>query len=359
MTTRIQGSSNNGSYLYIDYTYSQSVSGNYTTVSWTYGVHWGTYYFNIHDAVITMATTASGASLSGTTSTGTYNSGWPISGSGPNRDHVIKSGSTVVHHNATSGAGNIRFTGSAFWDTPSNFTSSMNTTVTLPTIPRDSGPPSTPVISSITSTSVKATFSDGSGGADIDSRQIAYSTDPAVKTTTISSDGSTTITGLTPSTQYYFWARTHNAAGYSAWSGRATATTLGTPSAPSAPTVSNVAQTVFDVAWTPPASNGSAITSYEVGYALTDVDPTTSMAATSPKTVTGLTPATAYYVKVRAQNAVGWGPWSASTMVTTLSAARVKVSGVWVTGIPYVRVSGVWVVARPWVKVGGVWKETI
>lgn len=354
---RIQGSSNNGSYLYIDYSYSQSVSGNYTTVTWTYGVHWGTYYFNIHDAVINFSTTASGASLTGSTGTGTYNSGWPISGSGPNRDHVIKSGSTVVHHNDSTGAGNIRFVGSAFWDTPSNFTSSMNTTVTLPTIPRDSSAPSTPVISSITSTSVVATFHDGTGGAEIDGRQLAYSTSPTTKTTIISSDGSTLISGLTPGTQYYFWARTHNAAGYSAWSGRATATTLGSPSPPTAPLVTNVAQTTADVSWDPPASNGSPITGYEVGYALTDVDPTTSMAATSPKTITGLSPATTYYIRVRAQNAVGWSAWSASTVITTLPGSHVRVAGTWKNAIVFVKVSGTWKRAVPWVKVSGVWKK--
>jgi hypothetical protein len=42
---------------------------------------------------------------------------------------------------------------------------------------------------------------------------------------------------------------------------------------------------------------------------------------------------------------------------STLSAARIKFSGVWKNAIPYVKVAGVWKQARPWVKIGGVWKE--
>lgn len=103
--------------------------------------------------------------------------------------------------------------GSASWD--------------LPTIPRFTSPPSTPVITNITQTSLDVTFADGSGGAPIDSRQIVYGTDPTgVVNTTISSDGSTTITGLIPAKTYYFWARTHNAAGYSDFSARAQADTI-------------------------------------------------------------------------------------------------------------------------------------
>jgi hypothetical protein len=355
--SRITSSSNNGSYLYIDYTYTQNVAGNYSTVSWTMGIHWGTYYFRVDDALINFSTTVSGASLTGSTSTGTVNTGWPISGSGPNRDHVLKSGTTVVHHNDSSGAGNIRFVGSAFWDTPSNFTASMNSTATLSTIPRDSSAPSTPVISSITSTTMVATFHDGTGGAEIDSRQLAYSTNSSTKSPIVSSDGSTTLTGLTPGTTYYIWARTHNAAGYSAWSGRATATTLGSPSPPTAPLVNAVTQSSAVVTWDPPAANGSPITGYEVGYSTTDVSPTTSMSATSPKTVTGLDASTTYYIRVRAQNAVGFSAWSAATVISTLAAAHIRIGGVWKDAVPFVTVSGTPREAVPWVKVSGVWKK--
>jgi hypothetical protein len=113
------------------------------------------------------------------------------------------------------------------------------------------------------------------------------------------------------------------------------------------------------VTWDPPANNGSPITSYDVGYATTDVDPTTIVAATSPKTVTGLVPSTTYYIRVRATNVVGSSAWSTATVITTLAAANVRVSGVWVNAIPWVTVSGVPKQAVPWVKVSGVWEKAI
>jgi hypothetical protein len=359
MTTRLTGSSNNGSYLYVDYNISTNTAGNYTLVSWTVGVHWGTYYFNIHDAIVNMSTTVSGATASLTVTTGTYNSGWPISGSGPNRDHPFKSGTTRIDHNPSTGAGNIRFVGSAFWDTPSNFTSTISQTVTLPTFPRASPAPTKPVLSSVTSTSLFATFTDGSGGATIDSRQLAYHTTSSITgATIISSDGSTSITGLSPGTTYYVWARTHNAAGYSPWSPVASTTTLRTPTPPSAPTVTDITQTSVTVAWTAPPNGGSPITGYDVGYGTDPMTPTTVVASSSPKAITGLTPGTRYYFWVRARNAVGNSAWSVTTSIVTLAAAYVKVGAVWKFAIPYVRTGGVWKVARPWARTGGVWKET-
>ena len=61
--------------------------------------------------------------------------------------------------------------------------------------------PSTPILSSITSTSVGATFTDGSnGGAAIDSRQLGWGTNTSAPTSTGASDGSDTKTGLSPGT---------------------------------------------------------------------------------------------------------------------------------------------------------------
>jgi len=75
------------------------------------------------------------------------------------------------------------------------------------------------VISDLTQVSLTATFTDAGDGAPVDSRQLSYSTgtDPNAGTI-ISSDGSDSITGLSPATTYNVWARTHNVAGYSAWS---------------------------------------------------------------------------------------------------------------------------------------------
>lgn len=229
-------------------------------------------------------------------------------------------------------------------------------------IARDTIPakPTTPVISSITATSVYATFTDGDNGGDaIDARQIGYDTDSTGGSKAlISSDRSTTITGLAKETTYYFWARTHNSEGWSAWSGRATAKTLNTPDPPSAPLLSSVRMRSVDVAFSAPANNGSSITGYEIGWGAFPVGPSFTVAATSPQVVTGLTPGTTYYFWVRAKNSVGWGAWSAPRSIRTIAGAYVKVGAETKLAVPYVKVGGVWKIAEPWVRNVGVWKRT-
>jgi hypothetical protein len=228
-------------------------------------------------------------------------------------------------------------------------------------IQRDTIPakPTTPVISNITATTVYATFTDGDNGGDaIDARQIGYGTSSTTVQSTVSSDRSTTVSGLTPGTTYYFWARTHNSEGWSAWSGRATAKTLKTPDAPSAPLLSSVRMRSVDVAFSAPANNGSSISAYQIGYGTGPSTPTSTVAATSPQVVTGLNPGTVYYFWVRAQNSVGWGAWSAPRSVRTIAGAYIKVGAETKLAVPYVKVGGVWKIAEPWVRYVGVWKRT-
>lgn len=220
--------------------------------------------------------------------------------------------------------------------------------------------PTTPVISNVTASSVYVTFSDGSnGGASITSRQIGYGTSSTTVQNTVSSDRSTTISGLSQGTTYYFWARTRNSEGWSSWSGRASATTLKSPAAPSAPFLSSVRATSVDVAFSAPASSGgSAITGYQIGYGTDEVTPTNTVAATSPQVVTGLIPGTVYYFRVRSRNSVGWGAWSAARSVRTVAGAYIRVGAETKLAIPYVKVDGVWKIAEPWVRNVGVWKRT-
>jgi hypothetical protein len=240
---------------------------------------------------------------------------------------------------------------------PTSFSVSLN---------RDSKPkaPSTPTLSGITATSVTVKFTDGANGGDpIDARQIAYSTNSSTPTAstsypTVSSDGSTTVTGLSQGTTYYFWARTHNSEGWSPWSGRASAKTLKGPAAPPAPLLSSVRATSVDVAFSPNDDGGSSIIAYQIGYGTNATTPTTTVSATSPQYVTDLTPGTVYYFRVRAQNSVGWSAWSPATSIRTVAGAYIKVGAETKLAVPYVRVGGVWKIAEPWVKNVGVWKRT-
>jgi hypothetical protein len=343
-----------GCYLYVDYTYTQNVSANTSTVSYKFGVHFGDYYFNATDKRVSFSSSNPGTASHSWSEDGPR--AWPHGGT--HQDYVYKSGSFVVTH-ANDGRAALAISASF---KPSaaggGGTRSLSTTVMLAQIPRLSSPPSAVTLTNITSTSVHATFTDGSGGAPIDSRQIGYGTNSASPQIIVASDRSTDITGLTPGTTYYFWARTHNVAGYTAWGPRSSATTLRVPSAPAAPTISNIRQTTASVSFTPPNNGGSTITAYQVGYGTSSAGPATIISATSPQTVTDLLPGTVHYFWVRAQNSVGWGPWSSPTTAQTIAGVRVKVGTEYKLAVPYVNDNGVWKLAHPWARIAGVWKET-
>lgn len=268
---RLTGTVNNGSYLYVDYTVgAQNFGGHgFTDILWNAGVHWGSYFFRIVNAEVHAGTPGGvWGTVTDHTSTGTYNSGWPISGAGVNRDHQISDGTHNVRvWHGDEGYGKLTFNGSAHWDTPSSFTSTLSKEVGLLRIPQLPGAPSSPSLSNITST------------------------------------------GLTFS-------------------------------------------------WVAPSGNGATITAYQVGYGLSSSSPVTIVSATSPKSITGLTPGSTYYFWARAENSRGFGPWSSRVSNVTLAGAHAKSSGSWKFAVPYVRVGGVWKASRPWSRTAGIWKET-
>jgi len=313
------------------------------------------------------------------TDTGTTVEYWLKAGSGTYNDH-LPWGYTI--NGITNNDKTFNFVQGGAWQKLGTWTVTTSQTVTFrlfdtgtsglggPTtltanISRSSAPaaPSPVVLSNITSTSVFGTFTDGANnGAAIDSRQIGYGTDSNTPQITISSDLTTDITGLTPGTKYYFWARTHNAKGYSPWSVRSDATTLRVPGATAPATIK--AMTQISATLTFPASTdngGTAITAYQIGYATNSTGPSTIVSAQAvlDNLITGLSPATQYYFWVRAQNAIGWGPWSNPIGRKTVAGAYIKVGAVWYPAVPYIKVDGVWEIAKPWVRNMGVWKETI
>jgi len=232
----------------------------------------------------------------------------------------------------------------------------------LPTRP---GEPSAPRDNNITSTSVYITFSDPSdnGGDAIDARQIAYritGSAHADELTNISSDKSTTVTGLQPGTSYYFWARVHNSYGWSTYGPHITVTTLNKPDAPGIVSLSAVTQVSVRASFVDGDTNGAAILERQIGYTTSAVvvTPTTILTYSGATTVTGLAPATKYYFRSRTRNSVGWSSWSTASTVTTLAGVRINVNGVWKSAVPYVKVAGVWKLARPWGRQFGYWEES-
>lgn len=265
------------------------------------------------------------------------------------RQWTVSSSQTVTFRLGDSGTSGL--------GGPTSFSQAIN----RDTVPDE---PSACRASLITATSVVIKFSDpaDNGGDAIDLREIVYrkTTDAADDLTHVSSwDRDSTITGLSPGTAYYFWARVHNSVGYSTYGPRITVTTLDDPDPPGVVSFSEITQTSVRTKFIDGDTNGTAILERQVGYALVSGLPTTLKTYTNPSTVvTGLSPATKYYFRSRTRNSVGWSNWGPITSFTTLAGVRINVGGVWKTAIPYVRVGGVWKVARPWGRQFGYWEES-
>ena len=132
---------------------------------------------------------------------------------------------------------------------------------------------------------------------------------------------SRTLTGLANSTTYEVQVRAGNSRGDGSWSPAVQATLPGVPAAPAAPTLTRAGNSV-SAAWAAPADSGAAITDYDVRYSSDSGTTWTEWSAASTSTatsatITDLAYSTTYQVQVRAANAVGEGPWSASSTVTT------------------------------------------
>lgn len=124
-----------------------------------------------------------------------------------------------------------------------------------------------------------------------------------------------TVTGLTAGTAYTFKVQAQNASGYGAFSGSSNSVQAKVPGAPTIGTAT-AGSSSATVAFTAPACTGSpaGIT----GYTATSTPGCfTGTGASSPITVSGLTNGTAYTFKVKAQNAYGFGPCSASSNSVT------------------------------------------
>ena len=140
------------------------------------------------------------------------------------------------------------------------------------------------------------------------------------------------ITGLTNGTTYEIQVRARNSVGRGPWSASARGmpgSARSVPDAPSAPALTP-GDGRLAVSWRAPADNGSAIDDYDVRYrrvggGWTELPDGVKSTATTA-TIRNLTNGTAYQVQVRAGNAVGDGPWSASATGTPQATARVTLS---------------------------------
>ncbi len=153
-------------------------------------------------------------------------------------------------------------------------------------------------------------------------------------TSTVGDNGSnrasTSITGLSSGTTYYFRVRATNDGGASANSNTANATTMGViqpPAAPSVLTATAVSSSQINLSWTDNASD-------ETGFAIdlaTDVNFTQNLltstvgpnsGSSASASVTGLSPGTTYYFRVRATNGGGVSANSNTANATTMAVIQ-------------------------------------
>lgn len=148
--------------------------------------------------------------------------------------------------------------------------------------------------------------------------------------------GTFTATGLARATTYYYTARAVTSAGYGPWTTMKAFTTLPTiPSAPGTPVITGVTPTSATASYTAPSDNGGqTVTSYQVQYA-TDAAFTTDVVTQANGILANLTPGVTYYVRVRAVNASGAGPWSGVSTFTTLTGMKVYNGTAWVDSPVY------------------------
>lgn len=226
--------------------------------------------------------------------------------------------------------------------------------------------PPAPILAISSYTATSATLNstnNGNGGSTLDQWQLGYGTNPSYPVSYMNlnlSTGDGTVTGLAKGSTYYFWARVHNAFGWSGWSARASLTTWKEPPAPTTPVVTaGPTQNSVTVKYLNQGNGGTAILEYQLAFdkvnppVTTMVGPNNGIAALS-----NLSAGDKYYFRVRARNAVGWGAWSGILTVQLKAGAYVKMGVTWKRAVPYVRVNGVWKVAQPYVKIAGLWKQT-
>jgi titin len=158
------------------------------------------------------------------------------------------------------------------------------------------------------------------GGIPLSPYSIQYSTSstgpwisaPSPSATALTS----TISGLTNGTLYYFQIAALNSSGTGPYTA-VSATPLTTPTDPMNLSCS-IGDTILNVSWSVPSSNGgSNITGYSLQYGTGPNGPWSSSASLSSSSlsypISGLTNGTLYYVQVAAVNSVGTGPYSTNS----------------------------------------------
>jgi hypothetical protein len=269
--------------------------------------------------------------LNGWSSNGTWPASWSGQwGSGSNNVYrnIGLNGSSLVAGNASyniargSSDRNVSFQAQA-----QNYTGYPSHSITV-TVPRAQTAPPAPTfngLDQVTNTSMRARFTgNGDGGSPITKWELQYAKQSSFSNhTTVTSSGTSTITGLSPDTTYYWRARGVNAIGTGPWSSTASAKTHDVPGG----VTNTVNPTLLDydscqLTFAVSDTNGSAVTGYELQLSKSSSFTSILQSATGTtlpanKTWSGLSRLTTYYHRSRVKNAYGWGPYTSVSFTTT------------------------------------------
>ena len=216
------------------------------------------------------------------------------------------------------------------YGTETSFTTQSTATVSVTATP-----------TSITTTSaISGGTISSTGGATITTSGLVWgaSTNPEITLTTKTTDGTTSgtftssITGLTQGTTYHVRAYATNYLGTS-YGPNSTFTTLTTPTISATASAISITSSTATIGGTITADGGAAVTARGVFYGTTTGSATfsvTSGTGTGTYTIglTGLSPATTYYVRSFATNSVGTVYGTETNFVTLAIAPTLTTSAV-------------------------------
>lgn len=209
--------------LYV-YVAGQDAANNRSKLAWgLYAERIGPWYGSYNNSSFAYSVNVGGNITNGSASLGFSSNNWQLQ---------LRTGEHWFNHD---GDGYLRVGFSANMLNADQFGSAQTPTTLLdadritPSAPpvRTPGAPTVVGIDQIASTSLRYRFSGTTdGGSPIREWQIGYGTDPTTPQSFVSSSGTSTIQGLIPASDYYFWSRGRNDVGWGSYSARSSARTL-------------------------------------------------------------------------------------------------------------------------------------
>jgi titin len=224
-------------------------------------------------------------------------------------------------------------------------TSEAGSFMPVPAIP---AAPSGLTATAVSSSRIDLAWADNSGdetGFKIERKTGAAGTYVQITTVGANVTSFSNISGLSPNTQYFYRVRANNASGNSAFSNEANATTLaGPPTAPSGLAATAMSSSRIDLAWTDNSGDEDGFKIERKTGAAGSYVQITKVGAnvTSFSNISGLSPNTEYFYRVRAYSANGNSAFSNEANATTLAGPPTAPSGLAATAMSSSRIDLAW-----------------